>query len=177
MGENDGTMAVLQQLEAGQIDVSEAVQRLEATGGAGGDAGSSARRWNGWQLIPLAAGLALTAGGGWSATQGGWWWLLAAPLLIVGLPILVLAALGAESPWIRLRVRHAHGGLALAVPIPLRLVAWAVRMARPWLRGWDDVPLDELLAGLLGDLAHGGDWIVDIDDRGGVDLGAQGRPL
>jgi hypothetical protein len=181
MDENDGTMAVLQQLEAGRIDVAQAVERLETAGQAQGGADTGVHTANAWRLVPFGAGLALSAGGGWIASQGGWWWLLAVPLLLAGLPLLLLAALDADSPWIRIRVRHARGTLGLAIPIPVRLAAWGVRLARPWLRGFDDVTLDEIHGALSDALARGGDWFVDIDDRGEATRfrahrGAQGRP-
>lgn len=181
MGEQQGTMDVLQQLEAGRIDVAEAVERLQAGGEAHDDTGVRAQPASAWRLVPLGAGLAFTAGGGWSATQGGWWWLLAVPLLLAGLPLLLLAALEADSPWIHIRVRHAQGTLGLAVPIPVRLAAWGVRFARPWMRGVYAVTADEIQAALSDALAHGDDWVVDIDDRSevhpfGVDRGARGRP-
>lgn len=181
MGEQQGTMDVLQQLEAGRIDVAEAVARLQAGGEAHDDDGARAQPASAWRLVPLGAGLALTAGGGWSATQGGWWWLLAVPLLLAGLPLLLLAALDADSPWIRIRVRHAQGTLSLAIPIPVRLAAWAVRLARPWMRGVYAVTADEIQTALSDAFAHGEDWIVDIDDRGeahafGINRRAQGRP-
>lgn len=181
MPEHEGTMDVLEQLEAGRIDVAEAVERLQAVGETHDDSGAGERSAGAWRLVPLGAGLALAGGGGWAATQGGWWWLLAAPLLLAGLPLLILAALEGDSPWIRVRVRHAQGTLGLAFPIPIRLASWGLRWARPWMRGAYEQTADEIRAALSDVVATGGDWVVDIDERGqhrfAAGHGLQERPL
>mgnify|MGYP001571986481 CR=1 FL=1 len=165
MTDDKSELGVLQALEDGRIDVQEAVRRLEAvpTRQAG-----KARRTQGWWLIPLAVGMAFLGGGGALASLGGWWWLAAIPLLLLGTLLTVLAAGSSTSPWILVRVRE--GGdrpVRVWVPVPVRVAAWGVQIARPWVHGMDMTALDELLLTLESELGSEHDLVIDVDDVAG----------
>ena len=162
MSESGSELGVLQALEDGRIDVQEAVRRLEAVPA---QRPGKPRRSHEWWLIPLAVGMAFLGGGGALGSLGGWWWLLAIPLLVLGTLLTVLAGATSTSPWIFVRVRE--GGdrpVRIWVPIPVRAAAWAVQIARPWLRGMDGTALDELLLTLERELGSAHDLVIDVDD-------------
>jgi hypothetical protein len=158
-------LGVLQALEEGRIDVQEAVRRLES---APVRAADKARRLRGWWLIPLAVGMVLLGGGGFLASLGSWRWLAAIPLLLLGTVLTVLAAASNSSPWIFVRVREgSRRAKRVWVPIPVRVAAWGVRFARPWVRGMDLTAVDELLLTLERELGSDHDLVIDVDDVAG----------
>src|SRR3990172_6782310 len=108
-------MEILNQLEKGDIGVDEAVRRLGGqTEAMGSPEGARARRllhW--WWLAPFFFGRGRTALGGWMATLGGAWWWGAAPALVIGIPLMTLAAASRGSPMVYIRYvdrlrYHAH---------------------------------------------------------------------
>jgi hypothetical protein len=160
MSEERSQLGVLQALEDGHIDVQEAVRRLEST------SVGKARRSQRWWLIPLAAGMVFLGGGGLLGAQGGWWWLGAVPLLLIGTLLTVLAASSSTSSWIRVHVREGRQR-PVNVWIPVRIAAWGVQIARPWVRGMDMTAIDELLLTLERELGSDHDLVIDVDDLTG----------
>jgi len=158
-------LGVLQALEDGRIDVQEAVRRLESEPARAGD---KPRRSRGWWLIPLAVGMAFLGGGGFLASLGSWWWLAAIPLLLLGTLLTVLAAASNSSPRIFIRVREGgRRAKRVSIPIPVRIAAWGVRIARPWVHGMDMTVVDELLLTLERELGTDHDLVIDVDDVAG----------
>ena len=158
-------LGVLQTLEDGRIDVQEAVRRLES---APARAADKTRRSQGWWLIPLAVGMAFLGAGGFLASSGNWWWLAAIPLLLLGTLLTILAAGSSTSPWIFVRIREGKGHAARVwVPIPVRVAAWGVQIARPWVHGMDMTAVDELLLTLERELGSDRDLVIDVDDVAG----------
>ncbi|HKZ55923.1 MAG TPA: hypothetical protein VJ123_10610 [Anaerolineales bacterium] len=145
---------ILDQLAAGEINAEEAIRRLAGEQPADQGAARSEPRQpagSGW-LVGLASGLALTALGGWLATIGGWWFACAIPALMLGIAVLVLAALGGRSPWVHLRI-HAQGAarrhrLWIDLPLPVHGVAWILRTFGARIEGLDKTGLDELILAL-----------------------------
>lgn len=165
MTEERSQLGVLQELEDGRIDVHEAVRRLEHQPAS---RTSEARRTRSWWLIPLAVGMALLGGGGSLASLGGWWWILAAPLMALGTLLTVLAAVSSTSPWVFVRVREGGARpVRLWIPIPVRAAAWAIQMARRWVRRLDTTSIDELLLTLERELGSDRDLVIDGDDVAG----------
>jgi hypothetical protein len=158
-------LGVLQALEEGQIDVQEAVRQLES---APAREGGKARGSQGWWLIPLAVGMALLGGGGFLGSLGGWWWLVAIPLLLVGTLLTVLAAASNSSSWIFIHVREGgERAKRVRIPIPVRIAAWGVQFARPWVRGMDTTAVNGLLLALERELGSDHDLVIDVDDSAG----------
>jgi hypothetical protein len=162
MTDDQSQLGVLQALEDGRIDVQEAVRRLESV------PARRLRRSQGWWLIPLGAGMAFLGGGGMLASLGSWWWLAAIPLLLIGTLLTILAAGSRTSPWIFIRVRGAgRRPVRVLVPVPVRVAAWGVQIARPWARGMDMTALDELLLTLERELVSEHNLVIDVDDVAG----------
>jgi len=155
-------LGVLQALEDGRIGVQEAIRRLESA------PLRQPRRSQGWWLIPLAVGMAFLGGGGVLASLGSWWWLAAIPLLLLGTLLTVLAAGSSTSAWIFVRVREGgRRAKRVSIPIPVRIAAWGVQIARPWVRGMDMTVVDELLLTLERELGSERDLVIDVDDVAG----------
>ncbi len=159
---------ILSDLEAGKIDVGEALRQLEdPPAAAPAPAVRTVRGWPDWWLVPLALSLALTAFGGWVASYQGWWWLLAGPALCLGIFGMVASVLSRTSPWVHIRVRSRRPGgdrFSISLPIPVRLVAWGLRMAGPWTPGLDRTTVDELLMALDGNVSAESPVYVLVDD-------------
>jgi hypothetical protein len=162
-------MEILDQLEKGDIGVDEAVRRLGGDGEAAArGAGRSAGWMEWWWLLPFGVGLGLTALGGWLASVGGAWWLVAVPALLVGIPLMTLAAASRGSPWVYLRYLDRRRGrgtrLFLGLPIPVGLAAGILRIAGPWIRGLDATAVDEFLQALDGSLSRDRPLVVEVSE-------------
>jgi hypothetical protein len=169
---------ILQQLETGEIDVEEAVRRLEdedsppasmeqpPTDTSGFEPPS---RWQLWWLIPLMAGLVMLVGGYWLGTLGGAWWICAAPTLLLGLIVVTLAAVSTSAPWVHVRVRGNEEGtgsnVRVSLPLPLGLTSFVLRnfghLASDKL---DKTMVDEILVALEGSFKGGDPIIIEVDD-------------
>ncbi len=115
----------------------------------------------GWTL----AGAALTL---WSLGTG--WLLLTVPFLLVGLAILSLGAASRDASWLSIRISGPDGRrkFALDFPLPMPVLAWGVRVARPLVPHFRDSAVDELIMSLEGSGAPGELLLVDvIDDESG----------
>lgn len=164
-GEGEGTEA---QIPPDGAVVDEAVVLEPAAQAAEGRPETRSPYWVfallfglGWTL----AGAALTL---WSLGTG--WLLLTVPFLFVGLAILSLGAASRDASWLSIRVAGPDGRrtFALAFPLPMPVLAWGVRVARPFVPQFRDSAVDELIASLEGSGAPGELLLVDvIDDESG----------
>ncbi|MEW6566677.1 MAG: hypothetical protein AB1449_00630 [Chloroflexota bacterium] len=174
MRDDEERLAILEQVERGQMSVEEALRRLEA--GETAEPGSShaadaSRPVPEWWLVPFGIGLALTAAGGWMASLGGWWWLGAAPGLALGLPLMTLGAMSRNTPWLQLRLgwrdRGRRGRIRLVVPIPIRLIGWFLRFGRRWMPRLEETAIDELILALEESVRAAAPVVVEVDDDEG----------
>ena len=154
-------------MEEGIIDVEEAVRRL--TGEEEETAQPKApRRWRAWWLIPFSIGLVLTAAGAGVATLGGWWWLCAGSLLLLGIPLLTLAAATSRSPWVHMRVDTGQESwprrIAISLPLPIHFTAWILWAFGPRMKGLDQTAIDELLLALDEGVVSEGPIFVEVDE-------------
>lgn len=170
---------ILHQLESGEIDVDEAVRRLEEDqkpviskvgeppAGSGFEPPS---RWQYWWLIPMMIGLVVLVGGYLLAQLGGLWWVCAAPTLMLGLVVVTLAAVSTTSPWVHVRVKSNEKGVGsnvrISIPLPLGLTGFFLRRFGHLAGNKLDATLvDEILVTLEGSLKNGGDPIyIEVDD-------------
>jgi hypothetical protein len=117
-------------------------------------------------MAPFFIGLGLTAVGGWMAALGGAWWWGAVPLLLLGIPLMTLAAVSRGSPVVHIRyVDHRRGRghrFFFGVPIPLRLAAGIVRLAGPWIPSLNATAVDEFLLVLDGSLSRDQPLVVEV---------------
>jgi MFS family permease len=171
MGEGEEPMEILDQLERGRIGVAEALRLLEEQPAEASS--EQARRrperaWGWLWLISFASGLVLTVLGGWLASLGGWWWL--GPALLIGLPVMTVAAVSRDSAWFHLSVQHTrrHGPrrVAIHLPLPVNAAAWILRLAGPWIPRLDRTTIDELLVALEGSVSASRPITIEVDDDG-----------
>jgi len=171
MNEDQDSMEILDQLEAGQIDVPEAARRLseEHTQSRQEEGFSEPPiRWQYWWLVPFSIGLAMGVTG-WGLSQlGGWWWVCAGPLLVLGVLAMVLSAATFRAPWVHIRVKTGKDKwprrIAISLPVPLgitlRILKW-----RGLFRGrLDDTAVDDLILALEGNLTSEDPIYIEIDE-------------
>jgi hypothetical protein len=95
--------------------------------------------WRHWSMIPLWIGVVVTILAGvllytsWMAARGPNFWFACAWLpFLIGIGILVLAWGGHTVRWLHIRIQQKAGewpqSLAISIPLPLRFLAWLVRI-------------------------------------------------
>ena len=181
-------LQILKMIGAGEISVEEGLRRLGALGqeeepetadapeSASAPAGPIVRPalvrvvwqavfWSGVALL-VTGGLLVIAVYAWGVASG--WLICGWPLLALGVPAVVLGWWLQGARWFSLRVRE-HGGrrLAFALPLPLGLVAWMLRLARPFVPQLKETGVDELLLAMQEELRDGRPFVVEVD--GGED--------
>jgi hypothetical protein len=169
MNEDQDRDRILHDLESGQIDVDEALRRLDReTAGPVEETEITPRPKDGW-LILFAGAIALMALGGWLGSLGGWWWLGGGPALALGVAGVALAVVSRTSPWVVIRVTSRESGrrrFTLGLPVPVRQAAWSLRVFGPWIPALNRTAVDDLLMALDGQLSNGRPLHVLIDDEG-----------
>lgn len=165
---------ILEQIEAGQLSVEEGVRRLEALA-------EEERRptapvlpptpirlirqvvfWSG--VVALMGGALLTtAVYAWGFASG--WLLCGWPLLLVGLAGVGIGWWLRKARWLALRVRDRDGRrVALAFPVPLRPLAWALRIAGPFVPQLRGSGIDEVVVALGQELGSGPPLVVEVSE-------------
>lgn len=173
MGER---LQILGSIERGEISVEEGARRLEAlmeTAESSPPASvprPALARWL-WQVV-LWVGVALMAWGGLllaysytgESTAGQLIW--ACLLLILGVAGVMLSWWIQRARWLYVRVRHADGpNITIALPLPLGLVAWGLRIAQPFVPQLKEAGVDELLLAMQEELRNGHPFVVEVDDE------------
>ena len=165
------TLSILQAVEAGDLDVEQAMRALES-GEPASASGTQAEPATptAWFVL-LATAIALTAGGGYLGSLGGWWWLLAAPLLLVGGLLLVVALASTRSPWLKLHVRSAEmrWPIHMVLPLPLGLTARLIQMVSPFVPDARWRGVDQALLAMDEELPPGHALVVDVSEGLGDD--------
>lgn len=86
MNDDQNSMEILDQLDAGQIEASEAARRLSEEGvqpTQKDEVPNLPKRWRNWWVIPLSIGFAIGVMG-WGLSQlGGLWWACTGPLMVL----------------------------------------------------------------------------------------------
>jgi len=170
-------LRILELIEAGEINVEEGARRLEAlTGGAEAPDTPVARpAWvrHLWQAVSWT-GIGLMTGGGVLVTTVQaeavaakwltWGWLL----LACGVLGLALGWWLQRARWFFLRVRQPDGpNVFLAFPIPLGLVAWALRILRPFVPQLEETGADELILALREEPWDDRPLVVEVNEGEG----------
>ncbi|MBN1955212.1 MAG: hypothetical protein JW900_09210 [Anaerolineae bacterium] len=179
---------ILELIEAGEISVEEGVRRLEMLAG-GPQPEPEAPHVSPppsrqqvvrpglvrliWQLA-FWLGVVLLTGGAllvaavyaWDLASG--WLVCGWPLFAVGVLVMVLGWWMRRARWLSLRVRQTDGpNIILALPLPLGLVGWAVRILRPFVPQLQQDGLDEMILALQEELHDGHPLIVEVDEGEG----------
>lgn len=179
----DERLQILELIEAGEISVEEGARRLDALAEAAEvpetpetpptPAGPVVRpalvRWL-WQTV-FWTGVALLVGGcllvvavyAWGFADG--WLFCGGPLLVFGVLIVATGWWLQHAHWFSLRVREKEGQrISFAFPLPLGLVAWTLRIARPFVPQLRETGVDELLLAMQEELRDGRPFAVEVDE-------------
>jgi len=178
----EGRLQILQLIEQGEISVEEGARRLEALAGASELAEAAAAppapeaparpawvRWL-WQVVFWPAvlllalgGLAVTAVYAWEAARG--WLVVGGLLMALGVLGILVGWWMQRARWLYVHVRQAHGpNILIAMPLPLRLVGWLLRIARPFVPQLKETGVDELLLALHEELKDGRPFTVEVNE-------------
>jgi len=116
------------------------------------------RKWRRWWWIPLTVGIIITVVSGLlmflayqSSGFGFWFACLWFPLLL-GVIVISLAAASRAMRWLHVRIHQEPGErpqtIAISLPIPIRFVAWVLRVFKPHIPNLDKTSLDEIILAL-----------------------------
>ena len=172
----DDRMHVLEMLESGEISVAEAVQRLEksAVDPTCDPVPLALPPWvrRLWHLV-FWPGVTLLIGGGLLlahhyAGPGATGSLVAGWMLFaLGVPVTALGAWLQSAHWFSVRIReHGRRRVTMAFPLPLRPLAWLLRVLGPFVPQLRDTGADEVLLALRDELQRGRPFIVDVNKDG-----------
>ncbi|TET96834.1 MAG: hypothetical protein E3J30_10645 [Anaerolineales bacterium] len=173
MNDDQNSMEILDQLDAGQIDASEAAHRLSEEGEQHkqkAEVPNLPKRWRNWWVIPFSIGFAMGVTG-WGLSQlGGWWWVCAGPLMVLGAIAMILSVATYRSPWVHIRVKTGEDKwprrIAISLPIPLSLTARILRWRGLFNGGLDETALDDLILALEGNLSTDEPIYIEVDEGG-----------
>jgi len=174
---------ILQMVADRKISADEAAQllaALPADEAAAEDAGypepappvEMPRIGNLW-LIPMYAGLVLFVCGALAAfplyQQGGSWLLVVCgwPMFLVGLLTMVAAYLSRRSRWVHIRVTNIDRpmkSVRLSFPLPLRLTAWALKIASRFVPKFKGTGIDETIIALNEGLTSDQPLVIDVQE-------------
>jgi hypothetical protein len=116
------------------------------------------KKWRRWWWVPLTVGIVITVASGllmFLAYQnsgfGFWFACLWFPLLF-GVVVLSLGAASRTMRWLHVRVHQEPGEwpqtITISMPVPLRFVAWILRIFGPYIPHMDNTSLDEIFLAL-----------------------------
>lgn len=122
------------------------------------DYDSGIQKWRRWWWVPLTIGIGITVVSAvlmYFAYQnsgfGFWFACLWFPLLF-GVVVISLAAASRTARWLHVRVHQESGEwpktIAISLPLPIRFVAWILRLFRPHISNLDKTSLDEVILAL-----------------------------
>jgi hypothetical protein len=182
---DDERMRILRRVEAGEISAEEAVRQLNALGQATQaeaepqvaqpepPASTSPDVPKGlaefWRY-PLYVGVGHIVLGAvllyavYGASASGLWAVCGWPLFALGVMITAAAWWLRTARWIHVRV-SGRENIAISLPLPLKLTAWVVKIARPFVPRLRDTGVDEVIMGLGDALKEGNQPLyVDVND-------------
>ncbi len=144
---------------------------LASSGGSGGHPDWVARTRHYW-IYGLAAGMLVMLAGGAVVSAAyqqeritGWTWLFGWIPFSLGLATTTTAVWARTATWIHLRVISASDRVFLGFPVPLRLAALVLRIARPWIPKLRDTAIDEAILILADGLADDQPIMIEADER------------
>lgn len=119
---------------------------------------SGIKKWRRWWWIPLTVGIGITVVSGtlmflaYQKSGFGFWFACLWFPLLLGVIVISLAAASRTTRWLHVRVQQEPGEwpqtIAISLPVPIRFVAWILRIFRPHIHGMDKTSLDEVILGL-----------------------------
>ncbi len=175
-------LRILELIEAGEINAEEGARRLEALtevidppkpppSPKPPDVPRPALvrwLWQGafWTGIALLAGGGLLVGGVYADSVGVGWLAWGWIFFIFGVLVTLLGWWLQRAHWLSVRVRQSNGlNVTIALPMPLTLTAWALRIARPFSSELEETKADELLLALRDEIEKGHPFYVEVNDE------------
>lgn len=191
-------LKILQLIESDQISVAEGVRRLEALSPPDDgtveepEAGTAFEPSAGGEMVEadeaperpafvsvlcwviFGVGVGALAAGGWMLARAyahhgpgaAWGWVI----LVVGLLAMALGWWLRQARWFYLRFRERDGSrFRLALPLPLSMVAWLVRVAKPFVPQLGEMEVEALILAMERELREGRSCVVRVDEGGDGD--------
>ena len=119
---------------------------------------SGVRKWRRFWWVPLSIGIVITVLSGlfmflaYQKSGFGFWFACLWFPLLLGVVVISLAVTSRTTRWLHVRVQQKHGEwpktIAISLPIPIRFVAWILRIFRPHIHAMDKTNLDEVILAL-----------------------------
>jgi hypothetical protein len=116
------------------------------------------KKWRRWWWVPLTVGIVITVVSGllmflaYQKSGFGFWFACLWFPLLLGLVVLSLGAASRGMRWLHVRVHQEPGErpqtIAISLPIPVRFVAWVLRVFKPHIPNMDKTSLDEIILAL-----------------------------
>jgi len=93
------------------------------------------------------------------------WLACTLPVLGFGALLAGLTWWSRQARWLHINVREAGQRVHISLPVPLRLAAFALRVARPWVPQLRETAIDEALLALADADIEGQEMlVVEVDD-------------
>ena len=122
------------------------------------DLGASARKWQRWWWIPLWVGVGITVISGglmflaYASSGFGFWFACTWFPFLFGVAVMALAWGSRTARWLHVRIHQAENerprNIAISLPLPIRFVAWLVRIFRPHIPNMNGANIDEMILAL-----------------------------
>lgn len=119
---------------------------------------SGVKRWRRWWWVPLSVGIGITVISGllmflaYQQSGFGFWFACLWFPLLLGVIVISLAAASRTTRWLHVRIQQEPGEwpqtIAISLPVPIRFVAWILRIFRSHIPGMDKTNLDEVILAL-----------------------------
>ena len=149
----------------GQTEISPTPEVIEQatppeakTSSAPYDFDSGIKKWRRWWWVPLTIGIGITVTSGllmflaYQRSGFGFWFACLWFPLLLGVIVISLAAASRTTRWLHVRVQQEPGEwpqtIAISLPVPIRFLAWILRIFRSHIHGMDKTNLDEVILAL-----------------------------
>lgn len=116
------------------------------------------KKWRRWWWVPLTVGIIITVASGslmflaYQRSGVGFWFACLWFPLLLGVLIISLGTASRTTRWLHVRVQQEPGEwprtIAISLPVPIRFVAWLLRVFGPYIPNMDKTSLDEVILAL-----------------------------
>lgn len=116
------------------------------------------QKWRRWWWVPLTVGIGITVISAvlmfldYQKYQFNFWFACLWFPLLFGIVVISLAAASRTARWLHVRVHQESGEwpktIAISLPLPIRFVAWILRVFGPHIPHMDKTSLDEVILAL-----------------------------
>ena len=131
------------------------------------------KKWRRWWWVPLTVGIIITVVSGllmflaYQRSGFGFWFACLWFPLLLGVIVISLAAASRAMRWLHVRIHQEPGErpqtIAISMPIPIRFVAWVLRVFKPHIPNMDKTSLDEVILA-LGKTSPDQPFYVKVDE-------------